>query len=1170
MRVIAIGTAVTLLFSGGNWRAVRAAIIIDDPSIPSREARINLRVSAADRVADGDVFDLNAPPGFTSFGADRIINTSVGGASARSGISTNTTFKLADDTLTVQSRTSFDTTASNAAGTDAFGSGSFSFSLPIKITERPYEYSFSGQVDYAIRSEEGFGDGAGAILSFFGGGRQLLNVRESHGNESRSGSVPFSGSGTLGIGFSLFGVILATNATGNGGFPGRNDADLSANFQLNISPASRWIEPVNGTYQVAGHWTANTVPGAQDVAIFDLPGTYTVTLAGNAANKRLRASGNGTNVTLDLAGNRYKLDELHLGDPSGNFSFTLSDSSGIVVAAPGDKGPWPAPGIGELIASLLQWDNPGRTDITAKTTTPTGLIDKGHTVNVQGDGHWEVNSLSVGDAVSGTLNVSGGGKVESKFTTIGREERILSGPGKVVVGNIAGTGGLVSTFKASRQLTVGFDGEGVLEIHNRGEVRAESITVGVDLNGIGVVTVDGPSARLTQFSIDRTLTIGAQGKGVLNVKNGPPVSLDPQDAQVDVAGPFEIGTGAGGISDGTVNVTNLGFINAQSLLKVGGSGKGAMSVTDHGLVSADRVEIGPKGKVTLADLGVLFVDTVLTVNGELLVNTTGGAIVSNAGFGVTLGKLTIGPGGTLKGSGKIFADLNLAGGTSEFPFSSILAPANSTGTLTIEGDVVQEPGSVIEIEIAGTAAGQFDVLAVTGDITLGGDVFLEFTDGFAPHQGDAFEFLDVSGAQAGSFANVELRNLAPGFQFDLRRDGGAMTMVALNDGVFMLPPSSAWNVDGNGNWTSVSNWTVGDPNHAGATAVFGGKITAPRSVTTDEPITVGRIDFDNANAYTIDGDDTVTLNATSGAAQINVTSGSHTISAPLTLADDTVITVSPAAGNLSITGALSASAVKLTKVGAGTLTLNNLRAAGLSIDAGTLAMAPSGTAAGTSLVGALSIAGGATPTAKLDLNNNAAIINYTGTSPAATVRQQLLAGRGGPGLGAAWNGQGITSSAAAAANTTDAESRSVGYAENSALPLGPYTTFRGQPVDDTALLMAFTRTGDANLDGLVNDDDVTIVGATYAPGVSQPSWALGDFDYNGFVDDDDVTLLGVFYNPSAPPLIEPAPNESSGIAAVPEPASIVLLVGGLTALVVAYGSAKRRHSDRGSQQDSRR
>ena len=69
-------------------------------------------------------------------------------------------------------------------------------------------------------------------------------------------------------------------------------------------------------------------------------------------------------------------------------------------------------------------------------------------------------------------------------------------------------------------------------------------------------------------------------------------------------------------------------------------------------------------------------------------------------------------------------------------------------------------------------------------------------------------------------------------------------------------------------------------------------------------------------------------------------------------------------------------------------------------------------------------------------------------------------------------------------------------------------TFRGQPLDATSVVMAFTVTGDANLDGMVNDDDVTIVGATYAPGVSQPHWALGDFDYNGFVDDDDITLVG--------------------------------------------------------------
>jgi hypothetical protein len=72
-------------------------------------------------------------------------------------------------------------------------------------------------------------------------------------------------------------------------------------------------------------------------------------------------------------------------------------------------------------------------------------------------------------------------------------------------------------------------------------------------------------------------------------------------------------------------------------------------------------------------------------------------------------------------------------------------------------------------------------------------------------------------------------------------------------------------------------------------------------------------------------------------------------------------------------------------------------------------------------------------------------------------------------------------------------------------------------VDDTSELIADVPTGDANLDGAVDDDDATILGAIYAPGVANPAWALADFDYNGFVDDDDATLLGAFYQSSQPP-----------------------------------------------------
>ncbi|MEX2140549.1 MAG: PEP-CTERM sorting domain-containing protein [Pirellulales bacterium] len=203
----------------------------------------------------------------------------------------------------------------------------------------------------------------------------------------------------------------------------------------------------------------------------------------------------------------------------------------------------------------------------------------------------------------------------------------------------------------------------------------------------------------------------------------------------------------------------------------------------------------------------------------------------------------------------------------------------------------------------------------------------------------------------------------------------------------------------------------------------------------------------------------------------------------------------------------------------------------------------------TGLVLLFALTIGATPllaqTSTVDITDNALVLDYTEPepNPAATIRSYIITGRGTTGFGATWTGTGITSSTAAADVIANPESTSVAYAHNGSLPLGPYANFVGRAVDDSSVLIRYTRTGDANLDGLVNDDDVTILGATYAPGVPQPSWALGDFDYNGFVDDDDATLLGVFYNPNATPIS--APTATGGVAAVPEPATwLMLVIGG--------------------------
>lgn len=322
----------------------------------------------------------------------------------------------------------------------------------------------------------------------------------------------------------------------------------------------------------------------------------------------------------------------------------------------------------------------------------------------------------------------------------------------------------------------------------------------------------------------------------------------------------------------------------------------------------------------------------------------------------------------------------------------------------------------------------------------------------------------------------------------------------------------------------------------------------PRGISVSDAVKSGRIEFNSSSSYTVGGINTLSLETTSGDAVINVIKGSHSITAPLMLRDDTVIVVKPEASNLSISAFMPTDS-SVTKEGAGELTINNVRAAELSINSGTVAIAPNGDSAGTSVVEALSIRERTT----LDLTNNALVIDYTGPSPVEAIRQQIRNGRGGPGLGKTWNGEGITSSAAAAA---EPESRSTAYADNSSLPLGQYSSFRGHPVDDTAVLVAYTRTGDANLDGVVNDDDVTIVGATYLPGVPQPHWALGDFDYDGFIDEDDVTLLGVFYDPSAVPVSDVSMIGTA--TPVPEPASLLTLVlGCLSAAPFAFRKCRQ-------------
>ena len=74
-----------------------------------------------------------------------------------------------------------------------------------------------------------------------------------------------------------------------------------------------------------------------------------------------------------------------------------------------------------------------------------------------------------------------------------------------------------------------------------------------------------------------------------------------------------------------------------------------------------------------------------------------------------------------------------------------LNPGLSPGVMTIEGDLGQGDSAVLNIELAGTAAGsEHDQLVVTGEIEWNGTINVTLLDGFEPAVGDSFAIVSAA------------------------------------------------------------------------------------------------------------------------------------------------------------------------------------------------------------------------------------------------------------------------------------------------------------------------------------------------------------------------------------------------------------------------------------------
>jgi len=497
------------------------------------------------------------------------------------------------------------------------------------------------------------------------------------------------------------------------------------------------------------------------------------------------------------------------------------------------------------------------------------------------------------------------------------------------------------------------------------------------------------------------------------------------------------------------------------------------------------------------------------------VHVNGGKLIVNTNsFGGT-GSVFVASGATLGGNGKITGAVSAASG-------GHIAAGDGLGTLTVGG--LSLNSSFLDVE--GSAAG-FDLIKVASDGSA---------DVFNANGTNTFTLFDLGGVAAGDYPILDYTNtaaLADLSHFTIANPGAFPTLVATlfndtanQDIVLHLEPGIVggaveWNVDANGSWGVGGNWLPTNvPDGDTAIANMFGKITAPRTVTLDGNRTVAQLNFNNANSYTIASGTGGTLTVKG---QINLTGGSHAITAPVAIGSNTTVN---GPGALAATGGFSIGAGNtLTKTGIGTLSIGGAQGHGvgsaLTVDRGVVNLnsnaGTTGSAAGSNLsVNIVASAGSAR--VNVGANQDLAALNVAfGDAGTQTLDLQSPAGAGQ-----------FHSVAVYAANLTAAKAALYNAIANAnhTTPTPPADPLDG--IVDSGLhsgaeiglaqigdhiMIRPTRVGDLNLDGQVTISDFIDLASNFNT-IGTATWQEGDLNYDHNVTISDFIDLASNFNGS--------------------------------------------------------
>lgn len=486
--------------------------------------------------------------------------------------------------------------------------------------------------------------------------------------------------------------------------------------------------------------------------------------------------------------------------------------------------------------------------------------------------------------------------------------------------------------------------------------------------------------------------------------------------------------------------------------------------------------------------------------------------------------------------------------------STSVTPSGGVLTMNVGGNLTVSTGATVEVDLGN--ANNYDRLAVTGTATLGGSVALNvLSSGLYTPAGDTFTVMTFAN-RSGRFGTISDATNRLSLHYNNTR------VLAIAD-QWNNPASMTGDLDvpRTLSVTGTTPWSSAAAKYGAGTVEFTGSQTWANNSSLTIAGGSARFNLDNSDTVTVGTGVNIAINAgklelAGTKAALNAGSNRANIA---NAAQFNVIGGTNDLGNLTGTGKTtlsSTAAFTATTIRQGTLAITGNSTATVRVsDADGAGAGVRGAAASVARLNNLSI----DATSKLDLKNNALImpasslLNGSAIS-AASLRAVLIAGRGGTGTGV---GNWTSAGGIGTSLYTDPTASSLGFVWNADpnLLTGPVTNVNGETASTTDFVVKYTAAADANLDGVVDDVDVAVMGLVYDAGATTGHyWYEGDFNYDGRVNDDDVAIMGLSYSPGDIPLSPTfyaalserygqdfASAFSAGAAIVPEPAGLSLL-----------------------------